>query len=139
MFYLKKICFSGGSYCKSYGIYSIRYQAVDIWKIQNNIASKLIELRRLKVKYTVIEQFLKSYYKYEWTWKIWNRTLDLHDLIEYFTKIFSSSLFRNPFFCCSFWQSPTSSPPYSLFTCLPFLLRIAIWLWLQNVTLILIY
>ena len=107
MFYFKKICFCGGSYCKSYGIYSIRYQAVDIWnKLQNNIASKLIELRRLKVKYTVIEQILKSYYKYEWTWKIWNRTLDLHDLIEYFTKISSSSLFRNPFFVVSFDNHP---------------------------------
>ena len=47
---------------KSYGINSIRYQAVFIWnKLQNNIASDLNELSRMKVKSTIIEHFLKSY------------------------------------------------------------------------------
>ena len=47
---------------KSYGIDSIRYLAVIIWnKPQNNIASDLTELSRMKVKSTIIEHFLKSY------------------------------------------------------------------------------
>ena len=47
---------------KSYGIDSIRYQAVIIWnKLQNNITSDLSELSRMKVKPTIIEHFLKSY------------------------------------------------------------------------------
>ena len=47
---------------KSFGIDSIRYQAVIIWnKLQNNIASDLSELSRIKIKSTIIEHFLKSY------------------------------------------------------------------------------
>ena len=43
-----------------HGIESIRYQAVVIWsKLQNNIASDLTEVSRMK--FTVIEYFLKSY------------------------------------------------------------------------------
>ena len=40
---------------KLYGIESIRYQAAIIWnKLQNNIASDLTELNRIKVKSTII-------------------------------------------------------------------------------------
>ena len=47
---------------KSYGIDSIRSQALIIWnKLQNNITSDLTELSRMKVKSTIIEHFLKSY------------------------------------------------------------------------------
>ena len=58
----KNFAFVGEANSKSYGIDSIRYQAVIIWnKLQNNITSDLTELSRMKVKSTVIEHFLKSY------------------------------------------------------------------------------
>ena len=58
----KNFAFVEEANSKSYGIDSIRYQAVIIWnKLQNNIASDLTELNRMKVKSTIIEHFLKSY------------------------------------------------------------------------------
>ena len=58
----KNFAFAEEANSKSYGIDSIRYQAVIIWnKLQNNIASDLTELNRMKVKSTIIEHLLKSY------------------------------------------------------------------------------
>ena len=57
----KNFAFLGEANSKSYGIDSIRYQAVIIWnKLQNTVASDLTELSRMKVKSTIIEHFLKS-------------------------------------------------------------------------------
>ena len=57
---LKNFVFVGEANSQLYGIESIRYQAVVIWsKLQNNIASDLTEVSRMKFK--VIEYFLKSY------------------------------------------------------------------------------
>ena len=58
----KNFAFVEEANSKSYGIDSIRHQAIIIWnKLQNNIASHLTELNRIKVKSTIIEHFLKSY------------------------------------------------------------------------------
>ena len=60
---LKNFAFVEEDNSKSYGIDSIRYQAVIIWnKLQNNIASVLTELSRMKVKSTMIYHVLKSYF-----------------------------------------------------------------------------
>ena len=58
----KNFAFVEEANSKSYGIDSIRYHTVITWnKLQNNIASDLTELNRMKVKSTIIENFLKSY------------------------------------------------------------------------------
>ena len=57
----KNFAFVEKANSKLYGIESIRYQAVTIWKkLQNNIASDLTELSRMKAKSTIIEYFLKT-------------------------------------------------------------------------------
>ena len=57
---LKNFVFVEEANSQLYGIESIRYQVVVIWsKLQNNIASDLTEVSRMK--FTVIEYFLKSY------------------------------------------------------------------------------
>ena len=58
----KNFAFVEEANSKSYGIDSIRYQGIFIWnKLQNNIASDLTELSRMKVKSTIIKHFSKSY------------------------------------------------------------------------------
>ena len=58
----KKFAFVAEANSKSYGIYSNKVPSCYIWnKLQNNIASDLTELSRMKVKSTIIEHFLKSY------------------------------------------------------------------------------
>ena len=58
----KNFAFVKKANSKSYGIDSIRYQAVIIWnKLQNNTASDLTKLSRMKAKSTTIEYFLNSY------------------------------------------------------------------------------
>ena len=58
----KDFAFVDRANSKLYGIESIRYQAVMIWnKVQNNVASNLTELSRMKATSTIIEYFLKSY------------------------------------------------------------------------------
>ena len=68
---------------KSYGIDSIRYQAVITWnKLQNNIASDLTELNRMKVKSTIIQHFLiKILLNIDEPIRNIKKTLILHELI----------------------------------------------------------
>ena len=69
---------------KSYGIDSIRYQAVIIWnKLRNNIASDLTELNRMKVKPTIIEHStqLKILLNIDEPIRNIKKSLILHELI----------------------------------------------------------
>ena len=129
----KNFAFVEEANSKSYGIDSIRYQAVIIWnKLRNNIASDLTELNRMKVKPTIIERStqLKILLNIDEPIRNIKKSLILHELIQNCKNLFSFSLFHILSFLLFFFLQSYSSPsPYSVFTSLPFLFRIAIWLY----------
>ena len=106
----KNFAFMDEANSKSCGIDSIRYKLLIYGTNYKITVSDLTEIKRMKVKSTIIEHFLKSYLNIDKPKKYEKEPLILHELIERYTNFFSISLFRVLSFLLYFCLQLCSSP-----------------------------